>query len=147
MQYRTRIAAAALCAVTATAALAHSGVTNKAVKAWMQTMSAIGQNTKVLGTMSKGVAEFDALEARRAAKAIAQKAGQIPELFKTPASDPKSEALPVIWQDFEDFSAKATDLRQSALRAAATIRTRSDLRAAMTEIGGACQACHKAYRE
>lgn len=147
MRYRNPLIVTVLCAFAATAALAHSGVKNEAVKTWMQTMSSIGKHTKVLGNMYKGTLEFDAAEARRAAKAIARQSAKIPSQFEAPASDPKSEALPVIWDDFADFSAKADELRQAAAAAAEQIRTRADLRAALGQIGGACQTCHQTYRE
>ncbi|NNF90114.1 MAG: cytochrome c, partial [Boseongicola sp.] len=44
--------------LVASAALAHQGVKNPAVKARMDVMSAIGDNTKLLGRMAKGEVAF-----------------------------------------------------------------------------------------
>ncbi|MFT7596752.1 MAG: cytochrome c556 [Paracoccaceae bacterium] len=82
--------------IAATAALAYQGVQNPTVKARMDAMSAIGKNTKVLGAIAKGQVAFDATTAKAAAGAIADHAAQISALFQEPATDPKSEAQPVI---------------------------------------------------
>ncbi|MCF6233644.1 MAG: cytochrome c [Rhodobacteraceae bacterium] len=132
--------------VAATAALAHTGVKDPTVKAWMIGMGEIGDNTKVLGSMAKGEAVFDAEAARKAAGAIAEHAGQISVLFKEQAADPKSEALPVIWQTYSDFLVKADALEMAASAAASSIQAEGDLRPALAAIGGTCKACHQTYR-
>lgn len=60
--------------------------------------------------MSKGTVDFDVATARQAAGAISRQAAKIPDMFEIKADDPKSEALPVIWSQFDDFTAKAEDL-------------------------------------
>lgn len=144
--FRTIQATGLLVVVATTAALAHSGVQNPAVKARMDGMSAIGKNTKVLGSMAKGEVAFDAQSAREAANLIAHHAAQIPDLFEQQASDPKSEALPTIWQSYTDFLVKADALEVAASAAASGISTESDLRPALAAIGGSCKSCHKIYR-
>jgi len=129
-----------------TAALAHSGVQNPTVKARMAAMGEIGKSTKVLGSMAKGEATFDAESARKAASAIAGHAGQISVLFKEQANDPKSEALPVIWQSYSDFLVKADALEVAANAAVTSIQAEGDLRPALGAIGGACKGCHETYR-
>ena len=114
--------------IAATAATAHEGVKDPAVMARMHAMSEIGDATKVLGQMAKGAAPFDATAAQSAADAIAREAARIPALFETRADDPKSEALPAIWERFEDFSALALDLERAASVEIATPKTRSGRR-------------------
>ncbi len=132
--------------LTATAAMAHQGVRNETVKARMVAMGEIAQNTKILGRMSKGAVDFDAAQARQAAMVIARQANRLTGLFQTQAMDPKSEALPVIWAAFGDFSSLAEDLRITAAKAATTIDTQADLRAALGRIGATCKSCHQTYR-
>lgn len=132
--------------MAATAALAHSGVKDPTVKAWMAAMSTIGKNTKVLGSMAKGEVAFDAEAARQAAAVIAGHASQISVLFKDQASDPKSEALPVIWQSYSDFLVKADALETAATAAASSIQAQGDLGPALGAVGGACKGCHQTYR-
>ncbi|MGV6850215.1 MAG: c-type cytochrome [Marinibacterium sp.] len=133
--------------IAATAALAHSGVKNPAVKARMAAMSAIGDATKILGQMAKGQTAFDAATARAAAQTIAEHAATTPDLFEAPETDPKSEALPVIWTKYEDFTAKALELHKVAEGLAETIQTPEDLRAGLGQLGGACKSCHSVYRQ
>ena len=126
--------------------LAHGDVKNPVVKMRHAAMKAIADNTKVLGEMAKGALPFDAAKAQEAAVAIAAQAAMTPALFEDPSNtDPKSEALPAIWDDFADFTAKS-----DALVAAAEGLDTSSLdgvRAGLGQIGGACKACHSKYRE
>ncbi|NND21494.1 MAG: hypothetical protein HKO14_05350, partial [Silicimonas sp.] len=55
---RTGGTSVAVLLLVASAALAHQGVKNPAVKARMDVMSAIGDNTKLLGRMAKGEVAF-----------------------------------------------------------------------------------------
>lgn len=135
----------AICA--AGTAPAHDGVQNAAVMARMHGMKEIGSRMAVLGDMAKGKTGFDARRARDAAAALAQAAAGTPTLFEPRQSDPKSEALPAIWQSFDDFTALSGDLERSARRAATQIRDIDSLRAATGDLGGACKACHSRYRE
>lgn len=131
----------------ASAALAHSGVSNPAVKARMHAMMQIADNTKILGAMAKGEAPFDADEARAAAAAIAAHAASVPALFMAEEHDPKSEALPAIWQEFDTFGQKSEALTLAAAEAAAAIETEADLKPALARIGGTCKSCHQDFRK
>ena len=142
-----RYIAAGVILATATAALAHQGVQNPAVKARMHSMSAIAENLKILGTMARGTAKFDAEAARGAAAAIATHASAVPGLFETNETDPMSEARPAIWTSFEDFSAKASELESIAAGLSDSITTPEDLGPAMGSLGASCKSCHSIYRE
>ena len=132
--------------VSTTAAIAHQGVQNPAVKARMDGMSAIAENMKILGQMAKGAIEFDATKARLASSAIANHAAATPNLFEADEADLKSEARPEIWSNFEDFTAKATELESVANGFSTSINQPTDLNAAMGALGAACKSCHSAYR-
>ena len=131
---------------SATAAIAHQGVQNPAVKARMDGMSAIAENMKTLGQMAKGATPFDVETARLAAAAIAEHAAATPDLFAANETDPKSEARPEIWSNFDDFTAKAIELETIATGFATSINQPADLTAAMRAFGANCQSCHMAYR-
>lgn len=130
---------------TAGMVLGHSGVKNAAVKARMDGMGAIADQTKILGGMAKGALPFDPAKAQAAARAITAEAGRIPALFEAAESDPKSEALPVIWENWDDFQAKADGLARAA-EAMDGVGTLEALRAAMPGLGQSCKACHRDYR-
>ncbi|MEE9429379.1 MAG: cytochrome c [Paracoccaceae bacterium] len=144
---KTSHALAIIFILTASAALAHKNVKNASVKARMDAMSTIAANMKILGAFAKGTAPFDQGQARAAALTIAKHAAQTSELFLAPEDDPLSEALPLIWQDFDDFSAKAKELQVLATKFSASISDQQDVGPAMVALGGACKSCHKLYRE
>ncbi|MEL6519717.1 MAG: cytochrome c [Pseudomonadota bacterium] len=128
-------------------ALAHDGVKNAAVMARMHGMSEIAEQMKAIGKMAKGETTFDAAQARAAVASIAEHAGAVPGLFEAPETDPKSEALPVIWEKFDDFTAKALDLQVIAQGLSTSITTADDLGPAMNDLGNNCKSCHRAYRK
>jgi cytochrome c556 len=132
--------------VLTSVAWAHSGVKNASVKARMDAMGEIGLNTKIIGKMAKGQEPFDVSLARAAAAAIADSAMQTPELFETNETDPKSEALPAIWESYDDFVSKSDALGQIAIELSSSIQAIDDLGPAMARLGGACKACHTQYR-
>jgi cytochrome c556 len=140
------ILSAALCCM-AIGALAHSGVRNAAVLARMDSMKVTGDAMKVMGDMAKGTTPFDANAARIAADRIAHEAARTPDLFMAFETDPKTEAKSAIWDNFEDFTAKAADLETRAIAVSATLKTSADLGPALNSLGTSCKACHAAYRE
>ena len=84
-----------------------------------------------------------------AGSAMSAWAKQIPGVF--PAGTDKGEdtkALPTIWSDSAGFAKSAADLGTAAdkLTAAAKANDKEAFAAALKEVGGACGACHKAYR-
>jgi cytochrome c556 len=133
--------------VLTTSVLAHDGVRNPAVLARMNGMTSIADNVKALGEMAKGARTFDAAAAQDAAASIARHADVMPKLFETREEDPRSEALPAIWKDFEDFTAKALELEAIARDLESTIATADDLRPALQRLGANCKSCHAVYRE
>ncbi|WP_299297646.1 cytochrome c [uncultured Tateyamaria sp.] len=143
---KLRLLTAAL-TLTATVAVAHQGVSNPAVMARMNAMSAISANVKTLGTMAKGQVAFDRMAARAAAASIADHATRSIDLFEAPETDPKSEALPAIWDNYADFAAKSEDMVRVAQSLAGSIETLADVQAGMEPLGQTCAACHKLYRE
>lgn len=133
--------------IFSTAALAHTGVKNPAVKARMESMKRIGADMKVIGEMVKGKAPVNVDAARIAAASIARSAAETPALFEANEDDPKSEALPAIWSDFDDFTTKSVDLETVAQSLSTSITEAGDLAPALEMLGETCRACHKLYRE
>ena len=132
-------------ALTAGAALAHSGVKNATVMARMDAMATIGAQTKIIGDMAKGATAFDADRAAQALSRIETLAARTPHLFKAQETDPKSEALPEIWAEFDRFVALSDDLQETAGTLA--VETPADLGPALGQLGAACKACHSRYRQ
>lgn len=131
----------------ATWAAAHSGVKNPKVLERMEAMKTTQDNMKVLGTMAKGERVFDAATARAAASEIARLAAETPGLFEAEETDATSEALPAIWDRFDDFTEKSRALEKAARVMSAGLETKADLREGLGRIGAACKACHESYRK
>lgn len=127
-----------------TVALAHQGVKDPLVQARMHSMKSAGQASKVLGGMVRGKTEFDAATAQLAKDSLIEIASALPSEFETPAQDPKSEALDVIWSQFDDFTAKADAMKTAA--EALDVSSAQSIGAGIGALGGTCRACHKAYR-
>lgn len=135
-----------LSVLIAAPALAHSDVKNPVVMDRMMTMKAIQGSMKTLGDMAKGKIPFDAEKATAAAAAMAHDGKKVPEKFRANETDPKSEALPAIWDNFDDFVQKS-EAMVAAAASVGTIGDESALGAALGKIGGTCKACHRDYRE
>lgn len=135
------VALVTICA--ASIAFAKDGVTNEAVIARTDAMQLIRQSTKTLGSMVQGKRAFDSVQATQAATLMAVTAADIPALFEAQETDPKSEAKPEIWSNWDDFVDKAT-----ALKTGAEALDSSSLATLKASFGGAaktCRACHSKY--
>ena len=131
--------------LSATAAFGHSGIENRHVQAWMGCMMALAEATETLGRMAKGQAPFSQERADHALAAIRHHAQAIPDLFRTEADDPKSEARDAIWVNWDDFVDRSDRLVQ--LAAAAEITDPDQVRQSLDLIGKACKSCHADYRD
>ena len=128
-------------------AFAHSGVKDKNVKERMMVMKEMANNTKIIGQMLKGKTSFDANEAKLALERLSSLSLETPKVFKINATDPKSEAKPVIWDEFDEFTRLSKDLAETSTDLASSLKTIDDLRPALKRVSSGCKACHSRYRE
>ena len=128
-------------------AFAHSGVKDKNVKERMMVMKEMASNTKIVGQMLKGKTSFDANEAKLALERLSSLSLETPKVFKINATDPKSEAKPVIWDEFDEFTRLSKDLAETSTDLASSLKTIDDLRPALKRVSSGCKACHSRYRE
>ena len=133
--------------MTFVSASAHQGVRNPAVKARMDAMVGINDAMQTIAHMAKGGSPFNQSEAKSAVAEIARLAGVMPDLFRDRQDDPKSEALSVIWDDFDDFVQKSMDMQHAAFNASGLISDAESLTLVIREIGVTCKACHSDYRK
>ncbi|MGR3453337.1 c-type cytochrome [Pseudooceanicola sp.] len=146
----------------ATAALATLGVTsaaigashaekNPAVEARQSLMHLYAFHLGPLGAMAKGDMEYDAEMATVAATNLASLAALNQMALWPEGTDNESiegtRALPAIWEEGSDIGQIVGDLQTAT---AALAETAGDgveaVRAGLGPVGGACGACHKAYR-
>ena len=110
----------------------------------------LGVNMGPIVGMARG-APFDAAVAERNATRMAALAPMIPELFAamdTREFDVETEALPVIWDNPDDFAAKAAALEEAATAFAATAAggDQAATLGGLRDLGGTCGNCHDSYR-
>ena len=146
MKNATVIVGIAALAMTVTPILAHSNVDNPTVKTRMMVMSNIAAASKTLGTMARGRTDFDEATANAAIQVLIDNASQIPVVFELPEDDPKSEAHPAIWENFDDFVAKGFALEEASRAALDNVGSKGALMQAMRPIGSTCKGCHRDYR-
>lgn len=144
------LAGVALSATMVTAA-SHEG-TNPAVKARQAQMTLYAFNLGTLGAMAQGNMPYDAEAAGRAASNLAGLSHLDMSALWPAGTDSFSidgtRAMPELWDNLPDVMAKAQDLQVAADAMAAAAGTDlASLQAAMGPLGGACSACHRAYRQ
>jgi cytochrome c556 len=104
-----------------------------------------GMNAGILGKMATGEAPYDLAKAEAAKASLIETAGKIEATFKDQgAADPASKAKPEIWANWDDFLVKAKALGDAV--GAMDVASAEGIGAGMGAVGGACAACHKAYR-
>ena len=144
-----RAMVAILALTAAGAAFSHSGASG-IVKERMDAMSAIAKSLKVVGTMIKGEAAFDAGSVELAAGEIANHAKMVPHMFPDGSNKKPSEALPAIWTDWDKFTKLAASMETSAqdlAEAAKSATETSGIRAQFGALAKTCKACHSDFRQ
>jgi cytochrome c556 len=109
-------------------------------------------NMAPINAMARG-GEFDAALVERNARRIATLAPMLPEAFAamdTREFDLDTEALPVIWEEFEEFEQRANNLAE-AVSNLATVAAGGDqaetIRTAASIGRTYCGGCHEMFRE
>jgi cytochrome c556 len=147
----TLIVAGLVAATTIGAAVAQQSV-HPAVKARTSLMQLYAFNLGQLGAMAKGEAEYTPEAASSAANNLVA-LSQIDQSAMWPAgtdnsADATTRALAAIWQNIPDLMAKTAALNEAAMKMQTAAGQDLDaVRAAIGDVGGACGACHKAYRQ
>ena len=98
----------------------------------------------VLARMSREKIEFDESLATSARLNLLRFAASTPAIFEDDDLPINSEALPAIWENWDDFLSKSEDL-EFALEGIDT-STLIDLRGSLGNVGAACGSCHQKYR-
>ena len=98
----------------------------------------------VLARMSREKIEFDESLATSARLNLLRFAASTPAIFEDDDLPINSEALPAIWENWDDFVSKSEDL-EFVLEGVDT-STLIDLRGSLGNVGAACGSCHQKYR-
>ena len=108
--------------------------------------AAMKADGKALKAALTGATGQDAIDA---AQTLVQNFTNFPALFADGATNDKSEALPVVWTEFDKFTAIFTDDTAQAklMLAAAKSGDKAGYIAAGKAIGASCDKCHDTYRQ
>jgi cytochrome c556 len=133
-------------AVTARAnALAHEGATG-IVKERMDAMTESGKAMKAATESIRANRDLASIKDR--ALAISATAARIAALFP-PGSDQKpTDAKPEIWSHWDDFTARAGELKDESAKLAVAVDTGDPglIGAQFRVVGKVCAGCHDLYR-
>ena len=98
----------------------------------------------LLARMSQEKIEFDESLAETARLNLLKLAASTPTIFEDDDLPINSEALPAIWENWDDFISKSEDL-EFVLEGVDTSTLR-DLSSSLGNVGAACGSCHQKYR-
>lgn len=111
----------------------------------------VAPSAKLGGQMIKGVEPFDATKAAKAMNDISGVPDKYVTLFPKGTEHgaiKDSEALPKIWEDFDNFKAIAMKLKDASAKAAgAAAQGKGTFTAAFNDMTKVCKECHETYRE
>lgn len=138
-------------AIAALPVFAYADAKEDALEARQGYMKMLAINMGTLAGMAKGEIEYSAEAAAKAGTNLQALGGyDMPSLYVegTSNADMKTEALPAIWDNPEDFAAKFVKFQEAAAAAAPTLGTGAEaVGPALKQLGGTCKACHDDYRE
>ena len=144
----SKLPIAAAVAIVSGIAFAHTGA-DGVVKDRMDMMGEIARSMKTIGKMIKGEIDYDAEAAKAAALEIYGHMSHMPEMFPEGSTEPPTEALPVIWQEWDEFVVISDKLKTDAKKLAelaASASNASELIPQFSEVGKSCASCHEKFR-
>ena len=140
---RSILVAGAL-ALGVTAAIAQANV----IEQRQALMKQFGDTTRTFGGMLRGQVPFDLAQAQAALRTYSGNAKQLPALFpENSKTGNKTQALPVIWENKQDFNAIFAKLDQDAQTALASIKDEASFKAEAPKVVQNCGGCHNRFRE
>jgi len=110
-------------------------------------MKANGAAMKVASDMLKGTTPYDAAAAAEAMQKIEDDMKTFADLFPEGSDQGDTDAAAAIWQNMDDFRARAVKLGSDAAAAReAAAQGPEAFQAAFAAVGANCGGCHRPYR-
>lgn len=151
MPHRKMIVAAVALLLAAPATALDAEQAEKAAETRQAVLKVVGWNITPLGAMARDLIPWDQDLFARNAQRIAWTIIMVPDAFRadTRGHDLETEALPVIWENFERFEELAGNARQSAERLAEVAASGDEAasRQALSALTDNCRACHDDFRK
>ncbi len=115
-------------------------------------MTVISGTAVPLLLMQRGRVPYSAATVTKNARNLVTLAGMIPDAFEhdtSSATGIKTMALPVVWQNHDEFLMTAGELRTraEALEKAARGGSEDDVKSAIMNVGAVCNQCHMKFRQ
>jgi cytochrome c556 len=132
-----------------TSVIAHGGATG-VVKQRMDAMSDMAGAMKKMAPVVKGKQAFNRVLFVESGELIAGHSNMLPDLFPDGSIEGSSEALPAIWQQWDDFMSLSDRTKTNAERLVNMAQDGAELgplTKQFVKIAGDCKACHKKYRK
>jgi cytochrome c556 len=151
MKFRFGLTAVAIAAVAGGIAIAEAQTNAAAsITTRQDAMKAQGGAMRTLTPIVRGEQPWNQQAAVQAATTLNNTAKAIPTVFPQ-GSGPdagKTDALPVIWQNFGDFQAKskALETESAKLLQLAQAGDEAGFKAQFPAVGRTCGGCHETYR-
>ncbi|WFU09858.1 cytochrome c [Rhizobium sp. CB3090] len=143
MKWKAILAATVLAGVAFGSVIAADGTHDSRIAV----MKKVGGAAGALGAIAKGTKPYDAEVVKAALQTIAENAKAFPEHFGPNSDKTDAEVNPKIWDNFDDFKAKAAKLSDNAEVALAQLPADpAGVGATLKTLGSDCGACHQAYR-
>jgi cytochrome c556 len=137
------LVATAICLLGATAVISAENMHENREAA----MKKIGASIGALVGIAKGEKPYDAAVVKTSLTAISETIKVFPSYFPEGSVNDDQEANPKIWDNMDDFKAKAAKLGADADAALAALPAdQAAVGATLATIGGGCGACHELYR-
>lgn len=112
-------------------------------------MAGQGNNISSIGDIMKNKLPHSATQISLHAKILAEYSDLIEGAFEKNVSAGATDAKPEIWQNWDDFLAKAKALGDASSKLS-EVAQGGDMRAIMTAVqavGDSCRGCHNPYRK
>jgi len=144
------LCAGAVLALSITQVMAHDSSKPEDVVAYRRSVfTVMAWNFGPMVAMVKGEADYDAAEFTRRAERIANVSDQALEAFLPDTLVGDTEAKPEIWENWNDFKAKMSDMEKAtaALVEASRSGDMKTIVPAFKAAGNSCKSCHDDYKK
>jgi cytochrome c556 len=110
-------------------------------------MKGVGEQGRIARDMLDGKTPFNADAAKKVFATFEDASAKMPALFPDNSKAGDTAALPAIWENKPDFTAKFAKLGADSKAAAAQVKDLDSFKATMGEVGKNCGGCHQTYRK
>jgi len=110
-------------------------------------MKTNGVQERIVIDMVQAKRPFDLEEAKKALATFAEAGEKAPALFPDGSKDGDTAALPVVWENKADFTARFAKLASDSKAALGAINDLDSLKVQLTQVRQNCIGCHRTYRK